>query len=105
MRITTQQIEVFISALSKYTFQGELRLHGSRVDDSAKGGDIDLLLLVKDSVDVKVIKSEKYKILVDIKEHIGDQKIDLIISTYDSAQTDPFIQLILPKSQLIHKFN
>jgi len=104
MRITQKQKQAFVEALNQYPFTGELRLHGSRVDDSAHGGDIDLLLLVKETEDCLKLKKDKYKILVAIKNLIGDQKIDLLITTYEKAEENAFIQIILPKSEIIHSW-
>jgi len=49
-------------------------LFGSRVDDSAKGGDIDLLVLSK-----KINLMAKLDILARLHQQLGDQKIDLVI--------------------------
>ena len=56
---------------------GDIYLFGSRVDDNAKGGDIDLYI-----VNHKITNRLEKKIdfLVLLKQRIGEQKIDLIIS-------------------------
>lgn len=102
MRLTEEQISAFIDTLSPYNFKGELRLHGSRVDDTARGGDIDLLLITNNQTECDLVKDNKYKILVAIKNKIGDQKIDLLITTIKKAAKDNFVQTILPTSKLIH---
>jgi uncharacterized protein len=62
-------------------------LFGSRVDDTKKGGDIDLLVfshcLSRD--DARAIKSRLYDL-------IGEQKIDLVVAVDTS---DPFVALAL----------
>jgi len=102
MRITKDQIDAFTQVLTPYDFSGELRLYGSRVDDTARGGDIDLLLLTLTSDESDLLNKNKHKILVEIKNMIGDQKIDLLISNIDDAKGHPFIQTILPDSVLIY---
>ena len=105
MRITEKEKNAFIEILSSYDFAGELKLHGSRVDDTARGGDIDLLLLVETQTQRKQLASHRHEILADIKIKIGDQKIDLLIATYETAKTDPFIQLVLPEALLLHRWS
>jgi len=74
--------EKYIKVIKKYFFeifnQGEVYLFGSRVDDSKKGGDIDLYLVVEDKRD---IFKKKIKYLAKIKKELGEQKIDVIFNT------------------------
>lgn len=68
-------------------------------------GDIDLLLLTSNQTQCDLLKDNKYKTLVDIKNKIGDQKIDLLIISFEKAKEDSFVQVILPKSELIHRWD
>lgn len=56
--------------------KGELYLFGSRVNDTRKGGDIDLYI-VADHRDR--LGEKRIEFLTQIKRHIGDQRIDLVI--------------------------
>ncbi|NOX14507.1 MAG: nucleotidyltransferase domain-containing protein [Epsilonproteobacteria bacterium] len=56
---------------------GKIYLFGSRVNDSLRGGDIDLYLIT-DSKENLVQK--KVDFLVKLKRAIGEQKIDVVIS-------------------------
>ena len=80
---------------------GALYLYGSRTDDSAAGGDIDLLLVVSDARQQEEIASQKHLLLTDIKELIGNQRIDLSIATTAQVDSDPFYQSIIPSTQLL----
>ena len=60
---------------------GEIYLFGSRVDDSKKGGDIDLYLEVKDHSN---LFEKKLKFLSRVKKELGDQKIDVVFNTESS---------------------
>ncbi len=62
-------------------------LFGSRVDDTKKGGDIDLLILSHrlGRDDARAIKSRLYDL-------IGEQKIDLVVASDDS---NPFVGLAI----------
>lgn len=91
MRINQQERHVLIKVLSQYLkSNAQLRLFGSRVDDNAKGGDIDLMLIVADQKIRADIAFNKAEILSEIKLEIGDQKIDLLLCTPDSLQKDTF---------------
>tara|TARA_B100000989_G_scaffold236433_2_gene183298 strand:+ start:67297 stop:67617 length:321 start_codon:yes stop_codon:yes gene_type:complete len=99
MRLTPDEIDAIISVLSPYIkITAELKLFGSRVDDAKKGGDIDLLLIVAESTARSEIIYHKPEILGEIKHRIGDQKIDILVTTSTAAKTDAFIQTILPDS-------
>ena len=74
MRITENEkkrIQQSILAVDPAT---KIYLFGSRVDDNAKGGDIDLLLISK-----KIKLLDKLSILAQLHQKLGDQKIDLAI--------------------------
>lgn len=82
----------------------ELRLYGSRIDDTRKGGDIDLLLIVSEKNLKNALVANKHKLLSQIKKQIGEQKIDVLITVPDEIQTDPFIGSIYPNSILLKKW-
>ena len=69
--------ETFINIFGK---NAEIFLFGSRVDDSKKGGDIDLYVVPMLQEDYEVLFDKKIKFLVALKNKIGEQKIDVIIS-------------------------
>jgi predicted nucleotidyltransferase len=77
MRLTTNEVKTIIDSFNKYFKSGNIYLFGSRVDDSKKGGDIDLYI---DTADKDNLYEKKLKLILDIKSKIGEQKIDLIIS-------------------------
>ncbi len=54
----------------------KVMLFGSRVDDTKKGGDIDLLI---DSENKDINLSLKFDFLALLYESIGEQKIDVVI--------------------------
>ncbi len=93
MRITPHEAQVIRTAITAHDPNAIIFLFGSRTDDNKKGGDIDLL------VESKVIGlPQKLDILVSIKDKIGDQKIDLIISENIELTADPFIRSIKRKA-------
>ena len=107
MRLSVQEVDAIVSALKKFLdgTDAELRLYGSRVDDNAKGGDIDLLLTVPNDEIARTLRYKKVDLLAAMKKLLGERKIDLTIALNDEIATDPFLELIFPKSILLHKFS
>ena len=107
MRINQEQIQAIIYGIEHFRENAPmtLRLHGSRVNPVAKGGDIDLLLVVHDQKTKDALNLVKHKILVEIKELIGDQKIDLLITSDPESKQDPFIQMLLSKSVILKEWH
>jgi len=77
MRLTEYEIKSIKKAFKECFKDGNIYLFGSRVDDTKLGGDIDLYITEHNEVD---ILNKKIQFLVSLKQKIGDQKIDLIIS-------------------------
>jgi len=106
MRLIKSEITGLTQAIADNLgdISAELRLFGSRVDDSLKGGDIDLLLIVSNDNDRDQVVYNKHYILADMKTNIGDQKIDLKITTEHELKTDPFLKSIYPSSLQLKVF-
>ena len=77
MRLSLSEVQTIVKHKDRFfPQQSKLYLFGSRFDDLQKGGDIDLYLLS----DEKDLFEEKLAFLTALKEDLGEQKIDLIIS-------------------------
>jgi len=77
MRLTHKEIEAIKNSFKEVFVSGTIYLFGSRVDDSQKGGDIDLYIQT-DNKDNLIEK--KIDFLVSLKRKIGEQKIDVLLS-------------------------
>jgi predicted nucleotidyltransferase len=77
MRLTRQEVKAITSSFKKIFGNGKIYLFGSRVDDAKKGGDIDLYIVIKEKENLTTLKID---FLVNLKQKIGEQKIDVIIS-------------------------
>ena len=79
------------SAISDTIHQADadamIYLVGSRADDAAKGGDIDLLVLSK-----KINLMMKLEILAQLHQRLGERKIDIAI--YPDT-TRPFPRMVM----------
>lgn len=61
------------------TFEnGKIYLFGSRVDDTQRGGDIDLYLIPHKKFENE--RERKINFLVKLDNYIGEQKIDVILA-------------------------
>jgi predicted nucleotidyltransferase len=67
-------------------------LFGSRTDDAARGGDIDLLVEVASGDLVEALRA-KYDFLARLKQRIGDQRIDVVVSTAGRMPTPPIVEV------------
>jgi len=77
MRLTAFEVNAIKqSAEEVFGSKAEVMLFGSRVDDTKKGGDIDLYIKAQTGNDL----AHKIKFLVSLEQKIGEQKIDVILA-------------------------
>ena len=80
MRLTTAQIErIKQVAVEVMGSQVKVMLFGSRVDDTRRGGDIDLYIATP-ALPQKAQLEAKLKFLVKLKQRLGDQRVDLVFA-------------------------
>ena len=80
MRLNTNEIsEIKAVTHSVFGVNARVTLFGSRIDDSKKGGDIDLLIKCDKTISRDELYQLKLKFLIQLKKRIGDQKIDVLI--------------------------
>lgn len=87
MRLKDFEQIAILSTVQCLDKNARVYLFGSRVDDTKKGGDIDLLVMSESLTreDTRTIKIKLYELL-------GEQKIDIVLAADDS---DPFVKLAL----------
>ncbi|MFA6136938.1 MAG: nucleotidyltransferase domain-containing protein [Sulfurimonas sp.] len=78
MRLTPFEVQSIKKAFLETFIEGKIYLFGSRVDDSKRGGDIDLYLCPSQKFDDERIRRRKF--LIKLDEYIGEQKIDAILA-------------------------
>jgi len=69
-------------------------LFGSRVNETKRGGDIDLLVITETDQSRHEILRKETDFLVALKKIIGEQKVDLIVATPQGLATDPFLRTL-----------
>jgi predicted nucleotidyltransferase len=90
MRLTpTERTTLTRAARSCFRDDAVLRLFGSRVDDDALGGDIDLLVQTTMTDALEIAKAH-ILFLAQVYQSLGQQKIDLLID-YPSKKQRPII--------------
>lgn len=87
MRLNEFEIKSILDSCRHYDSNAIVYLFGSRVDDTKKGGDIDLLVMSE-----KLTRDDRRAIRIKLHELLGEQKIDIIVASDDS---DPFVKMAL----------
>jgi len=100
MRLTDQQRTIIRATVAETFGSGaDVWLFGSRVDDSKRGGDIDLLIET-DLVDVDAIARAEISFMTKIQAKLGEQKIDVLLD-YPSRNTRPPIFSIAKQTGIL----
>lgn len=93
MRLTNSERELIKKVVSEFDPDSRVFLFGSRVDDRKKGGDIDLIVITNRNSFL-----DRLYLKVKLKETLGDQKIDLVLT---DGKEDPFVDMIKENAILI----
>jgi predicted nucleotidyltransferase len=90
MRLSKNEVDLFLITIKEYDQNAQAYLFGSRAHDNQLGGDIDILIHSQ-----KIDKPSLRKIKWQLIEKLGEQKIDLLLS---KDLSEPFVRLILPEA-------
>ncbi|MFI5201634.1 MAG: nucleotidyltransferase domain-containing protein [Candidatus Kapaibacterium sp.] len=74
MRLTEFERKSIRDTVRQFLPNANVYLYGSRVDDSKRGGDIDLMIVDKEPVPRKTVGEIRWKLW----EILGEQKIDIL---------------------------
>ncbi|TAN45212.1 MAG: nucleotidyltransferase domain-containing protein [Nitrospirae bacterium] len=91
MRISEEKISFIKQEITTLLPDASIYLFGSRVDDSKRGGDIDIMILSNRKLGWKEKSLLRWKYF----SKYGEQKIDLI--TFLFGEDCPFKQIVLEK--------
>ena len=86
MRLNESDIIIIKKSILNYISDAKIMLFGSRVDDSKKGGDIDIYVETNQSLPLIT----KLKILTDIEMGGVLRRVDLVIKSKDSKHQPIF---------------
>lgn len=93
MRLSETEHTVINEAIRKHDQEAAVYLFGSRVDDTACGGDIDLMVLSR-----KIDIWKRLDILADLHEKLGERRIDLLVYSDFSR---PFSRITVSEGVLL----
>jgi predicted nucleotidyltransferase len=94
VRLLKDEVKLLKVTLYSLCNDAKLYLFGSRVDDTKKGGDIDLLVISD-----KLNKKDLRLLRVEFFKKFGEQKLDIILD--DGKLIKPFNKLIYKKAVLL----
>jgi len=80
MRLSEYEVDMIKKAFKETFKDGSIYLFGSRVDDSKRGGDIDLYIDLPYNIDIDEEYEKKSQFRLKLYKLIGEQKIDVVIS-------------------------
>ncbi len=89
MRLTNKEIDTIKNSVLALDADAHVYLFGSRVDDTKRGGDIDLL--IESNI---LTKQDLRKIRWQFFERFGEQKMDLVLDA--GIENQAFINMIKP---------
>jgi predicted nucleotidyltransferase len=90
MRLTQQEQQVICNSINRVDPEARILLFGSRVDDLARGGDIDILCLSSE-----INRQQRRLIRREIGDRLAGQKIDLIVA---ADRSKPFVRLVMAEA-------
>lgn len=90
MRLTPEEIATIRRLVAEIYGPGAVvRLFGSQLDDSKKGGDVDLLVEIdEDELDL----GREIGLKIALEEALGERKVDLIVHRHGRRET-PFVRI------------
>jgi len=94
MRLTEKEVILLKEKLTSLSKEAKLYLFGSRVDDTKRGGDIDLLVVSK-----KLTKKDLRHLRLAFFKVFGEQKLDILLD--DGAFKNPFHRMISQEAVLL----
>jgi predicted nucleotidyltransferase len=91
MRLSDEEKTVIRNSILQADPEASVLLFGSRVNDAAKGGDIDLLCFSK-----IIDRPQKRALRRKLSDGLGGQRVDLLV---EQDERKPFVKLILEEAR------
>lgn len=94
MRLTEREQQIISSTMHRIFPSAKILLFGSRVDNNAKGGDIDLL--VESPLELTELFKKKLEATALLQQQLGIQRIDILLKN-SRTPLSPVIEEALTK--------
>jgi predicted nucleotidyltransferase len=97
MRLKNSELNAILKIFRNHTEKSnayQVRLFGSRVDDTKRGGDIDLLVIAEEPLKTDFLNN-KGLLKSDLSSALEDQRVDVTIANQEDLRSDPFLQSIM----------
>jgi predicted nucleotidyltransferase len=99
MRLTQHQVQLIRDIADEIVGESShVRVFGSRLDDTARGGDIDLLLELTESTDNPALIAAQFS--ARVSRAMGGQKVDVLVIA-PNLMCLPIHDVALAQGQLI----
>lgn len=93
MRLTAREISAIeLAANECFAPQSAIRLFGSRLDDTRRGGDIDLLIEPPAPLAPQDLVERRNRFIARLYRELGERKIDVLIVPAGLPDDRPVIQ-------------
>lgn len=89
MRVSKSDLQVIKETIFEFASSFDLYLHGSRIDDSLTGGDLDLFLILPDQI-FQNLQLKKHYLESKLSLKLREQKVDLITLSQSQSLQDSF---------------
>lgn len=89
MRLSTQEIDSIKAIVREFDPEAQIFLHGSRIDDSLKGGDIDLFVVCSNEK-INEIRLKKHYLSSQLSLALRQQRIDVTLLSKAETLTNVF---------------
>lgn len=92
MRLSTEVRKAIAEAAGETFPPGTVvRLFGSRLDDAARGGDIDLLVELPTALAPDALVDRRNRFIARLYRALGEQRIDVIVAAQDEPDERPVV--------------
>jgi len=91
MRLSKEEVEIIKSNILKHIKDAKIMLFGSRVDDSKRGGDIDIFIQTDQIVTLK----NEIDISADLERNGILRKVDLVVKAPNKKEQSIFETAVL----------
>lgn len=104
MRLTSKQIHAIQTAAREiFTSAVDVRLFGSRLDESKRGGDIDLLVEPANPLSADELIAKRTSFIAKLYRLIGEQRIDVLIAPSGQNDDRPVVTSAREHGQYLYR--